>query len=179
MQKRILLGTVVLLALAFVGCYEPPTANDIQRDQQAKVNRQGALSVGPPNIVNFRELRLQKMILEMRDQDDLSTYTYVFIPMTGKWVHVCDSIGFPIPYSTQFSAGTAMQHYRVDSTTGNGTNYGVAQLPQPEPNGLFPPASADGTYVVCIDPKGNPKPTYFEDKLDTFLWKLPDGMLAK
>jgi hypothetical protein len=171
---------VSTLAVCLAGCEYKPTANDIQRQQQQMMNAEGARQVGMPKILNYREMRLLKMFYEMRDQEDLATYTYIFVPMTGKWVHYCNSIGFPIPYSTQYSGPTAMQTYNV-GTQGAGDNnrWGVAQLPQPEPNGIFPPSSSDATFVMCIGPDGSPKPAYSEDKLDTFLWPLPPEKVQK
>jgi hypothetical protein len=54
-----------------------------------------------PAIKNFRERRLLKSILEMRDQEGLTTFTYTYNEMTGQLVFFCDSIGYGIPYATQ------------------------------------------------------------------------------
>ena len=35
-----------------------------------------------------------------------------------------------------------------------GGSWSIDVLPQADPNGLFSPASADGTWVLCADPKG-------------------------
>ncbi len=51
-----------------------------------------------PGIKNFRERRLLKDIFEMRDQADLSTYTYTYSEVTGKFSFFCNSIGYGLPY---------------------------------------------------------------------------------
>lgn len=119
-----------------------------------------------------------KLVYEMRDNDNLQTYTYNYVEMTGKYTYLCDSMGYPIPYSTQYSAPTSMQEYYVDRTgSETADSWGIAQLPQSEPNGLFPPASADGTWVMCLGPDNKPHASYEEPKLSTFQWKLPEYML--
>ena len=38
---------------------------------------------GMPGIVNYQERKLAKMIFELRDQEDLTTYAYVVSHVTG------------------------------------------------------------------------------------------------
>jgi len=48
---------------------------------------------------------------------------------------------------------------------GDGT-HGYVTLPQADPNGLYSPASAEGTWVLCVDHKDNkPKPIYVEPRI--------------
>jgi len=130
-------------------------------------------------------LKLLKDIQEMQDQTGLVTYTYVenMVPTIvnshtargGKFTFFCDSFGYPIPYATQFSAPESMQRYHIAARQGtNDTlSYGVTRLPQAEPNGLFTPTSADGTWVVCKDPESDKVGVvYAEPKLVTFPFKL-------
>jgi hypothetical protein len=178
-MKLKLLIFVILFGM-LVGCgYVPPqTANDAQREQQAGMNLEGAKEVGMPNIVNFRDMRGVRFYYERRDQADLLTYTYTK-NWEGQWVWYCDSIGYPISGGTQYSAPESMQRYRVrdprfDATDSAGWNTGVTRLPQPEPNGVFPPSTAEGTGVICINPKTNKaSAAYAEDKLNTFEWPQP------
>jgi hypothetical protein len=154
----LLLGTVAL-----EGC-DPPTSDQVQQSQQESILQQGTSAVGMPAIKNFRERRLFKDILEMRDQGDLSTFTYTYSEVTGKFSFLCNSIGFPLPYATQFT--------NPQKTECNASR--CYQLPQADPNGLFSPAAADGTWVMCKDPtKPRVVPTYVEPKVSTFLYELP------
>jgi hypothetical protein len=98
-----------------------------------------------------------KDIIEMRDQDGLTTYTYQIAEQTGQLVFFCHSIGFPISAATQFTNPQKLDYV---------SSYGVAVLPQADPNGLFSPSSAEGTWVMCVDPStGKPRPVYSEPKL--------------
>lgn len=155
------------------GCSVEQSANDIQRDRQNAVTKEGAMAVGVPAIVNFREMRQLKDIYELRDQDGLLTYTYTFSEVTGKPTFFCDSIGYGIPYATQYTAGETMQRYSLPATADRGNVWGDAKLPQSEPNGLFPPQSADGTWIMCRVPDGKVRPQYVEPKVIVTTYKLP------
>jgi hypothetical protein len=87
---------------------------------------------------------LLKQIIEMRDQDGLVTYTYTVPETTGRPVFLCNSIGYGLPAATQY---TNPEKYEYTGTT----------LPQADPNGLFSPDSAEGTWVMCSDPSGSGK----------------------
>ncbi|HWQ60538.1 MAG TPA: hypothetical protein VN420_05355 [Candidatus Fimivivens sp.] len=51
---------------------------------------------------------------------------------------------------------------------------GNITIPQADPNGLFKPASADGTWVMMLDPVNKKAlPQYIEPKIATFTYKLP------
>jgi hypothetical protein len=128
-----------------------PTADQVTTDAQASLNKRGTEEVGIPNIVNFTQKRQAKRIAELLDQAHLSTVTYQY-DLNGHLHFFCNSIGYPIPYATQYSSSERMAKSSEIPYQGNVT------LPQSEPNGLFMPASADGTWVECINPH-NPNQT--------------------
>lgn len=174
---RIFILPILLAVTLLAGCPQPlpQTANDKQRDQQQQTNLEGVQQVGMPSIVNFRDMRGVKYWYEQRDKANLLTYTYTR-NMQGQWVYFCDSIGYPIPGGTQYSAPNSMQRYsvrdpRYEASSQNGWTAGIAALPQAEPNGVFPPATAEGTGLICINPINNKaEAVYAEDKLNTFPW---------
>lgn len=121
------------------------TSDDVQRKQQETILAEGTAQVGMPAIKNFRERKLMKDIIELRDQVGLTTWTYLASEMTGKVGDLlCSSIGYPVPYSTQF---TNPEKVVIDNA------YGQLALPQADPNGLFSPSSADASWVMCKDPR--------------------------
>ncbi len=163
----------VLASLVIAGCAPAPTSSDIQRQRQEKVVAEGAAQVGIPAIKNFRELKLAKDIYELRDQTGLVTYSYLWSDFQGKLVFFCESVGYPIPYSVQFTAPNSVQTYNIPGTGGSGTYYGHEILPQAEPNGLFSPATSEGTWVMCKDPNGKEvRPTYAEPRIVVSQFKL-------
>lgn len=153
-------------------CSPQPSSNDLQRDAQERILAEGNAATGMPAIRNFREKKLLKDIYEMRDQASFITYSYLFNEMQGKFVFLCQSIGYPIPYATEYTAPEAQQRYTIKDKDDNWA-YGTSRLPQADPNGLFSPASADGTWVLCKDPNSNQtKPVYVEPKVTTSPFKL-------
>ena len=128
---------------------------------------EGTSQVGMPAIKNFRERKLLKDIYELRDQTGLVTYTYVenLVPTIvpgvtakgGKFTFFCDSFGYPIPYATQFTN---------PQKPISPNNVGTATIAQADPNGLYSPSSADGTWIMCKDENSDKvAPIYSEPKL--------------
>jgi hypothetical protein len=125
-------------------------------EQQEILLKEAAAQTGMPAIANFRERKLLKDIIELRDQNGLVTYTYVWNEFNGKMVFFCDSIGYGIPYATQYTSPEKMVGY----------NSAPAVVPQADPNGLFSPASAEGTWVMCKNPNGKEvRPVYVEPRI--------------
>lgn len=158
------LGIFCLTGATEGGCDSKPTSDDIQRKQQERVLMEGTSQIGMPAIVNFRERKLLKEIYEMRDQASFITYSYVWNEFNGKFVFLCQSIGYPIPYATEFTNPQKVIGY---------ADRAISTMPQADPNGLFSPSAADGTWVLCKDPKSDRiAPLYVEPKVTTSPFKL-------
>ena len=170
---------VSLIAVACVvlaACEPAPTSNDKQRAQQEQILSEGTSQIGMPAIKNFRERRLLKDILELRDQEGLVTYSYIWSEMQAKMVFLCDSIGYGIPYATQVTGPESVQTYNLGATGGDVKHYGVEKLPQADPNGLYSPSSAEGTWVMCKNPNGKEvRPVYVEPRLIVSPFKIGEG----
>lgn len=154
--------------LALTSCELPkPSSDDVQRRQQEVILQEGTAAVGMPAIKNFRERRLMKDLYELRDQASLPTFTYVQ-SMNGRLVFLCDSIGYGIPYATQMTNPQKVEYSSLHGT------YNLSVLPQADPNGLFSPASADGTWVMCKDSAGTDvKPVFIEPKVVVSPFRFP------
>lgn len=165
---------IAVLALSMVAACDPaPTSNDLQREQSERMLQEGQSQIGMPAIKNFRERKLLKDIYEMRDQSGLVTYTYLWNEFNGKMVFFCNSIGYAIPYATQFTAGESVQRFLVARSGDVPRAFGTEKLPQAEPNGLFQPASAEASWVLCKDPNGDAvRPTYVEPRIIVSQFKL-------
>lgn len=151
---------VPAMALALAGCNEHPSSDRVQRQQQEAIAMQATMSVGMPAITNFAEKRLLKDIFELRDKMQ-PTYTYLAGEQSGViGEKICDSLGYGIPYATQYTNPQKMVY-----SDGGGH---VLTLPQADPNGLFSPAQADGTWIMCKVP-GSDKimPQFIEPKVIT------------
>ena len=117
------------------------SSQQIERDNQEKSLKVMAQSIGMPAITNFAEKRMMKDVLELRDKMQ-PTYTYL-VGMNNNLTLLCNSVGYGLPYATQY------------------TNPSLA-----DPNGLYTPASADGTWVLCLNPKTKQaEPQYVEPRI--------------
>ena len=162
MKPFIALASIALLSVTLVGCEEYGDSDDKQRVQQERILQEGNAQTGMPAIKNFRERKLLKQIIEMRDQDGLVTYTYTVPETTGRPVFLCNSIGYAIPAAIQYT--NPQKYERIIGVT----------IPQADPNGLFSPSSAEGSWVMCTDPNGSGKtgPMYIEPRVIVSLFKL-------
>lgn len=141
----ILIALCLVISIGFIACeqqYTTSTDADQARKTEllvAEANRQ----VGMPNIVNFTERKFAKMILELRDTE-VATYTYI-VDMHGKFHFLCESIGYGIPYSVQYTNPQKIVDRGRSTTT-----YRSVTVPQPDPNGLFMPSSSSATWVLAV-----------------------------
>jgi hypothetical protein len=156
-MKRILIfGLLAMVAgLAVTGCESVDMSN---REKQEKLLQEADRQSGLPNITNFAEKKMLKALLELRDRN-APTYTYLR-DMNGKVSLLCNSMGYPVPYGAQ---------YTNPQKGGVHTGY---SLPQAEPNGVFSPSTAEASFVMCSDGKGNIAPVYVEDRVMTSPFKI-------
>lgn len=165
--------TLSLLALALIvcGCTAGTESSDEKQNaSQERILAQGVAEVGMPAITNFREKKILKDIFERRDKTTLVTYTYVFSEVTGKFTYLGQSVGYGIPAATQFTAPE-----KVDGTS---TSY--VAVPQADPNGLFSPSSAEGTWVLLKDPNSDVvEPIYVESRILVSTFKLRAGIVSE
>jgi len=151
MNKLLLLLPIYAMLVA---CGQD-TATEIETHKQELQTMQAVQSVGLPAITNFQEKRVLKQILELRDTK-IVTYTYI-TDLNGTLHKRCNSIGYGIPYATQYTNPQMVQYF----------SSGRIVLPQADPNGLYSPASAEGTWVLCSNPKKpeDVAPVYIEDRI--------------
>lgn len=162
-MKNLTLLIVGAIALGIGGCSNYAMSSDGAEKKASEDNlREMTAQVGFPSITKFQEKRLLKEIYELRDREDLLTYTYTISEQTGKLRFLTRSLGYGIPASTQYSNPEKMIY----------TDF---SMPQAEPNGLFPPSSADATWVIALDEKGNRHVIYVEPKVVVSPVKLPSN----
>jgi hypothetical protein len=153
----------ILSLLLLVGCDIGPDSRQIEAQKQEQQSKQATQQVGMPAITNFQEKRVLKQILELRDTK-LSTITYTQ-DLQANLHKLCDSIGYGIPYATQ---------YTNPQMIASNTPSGYVTLPQADPNGLYSPASAEGTWVLCLNPKSKEvAPVYVEPRIIVSTFPLP------
>ena len=152
---------IVVVALLMVGCDDKNT-DQKQREATESLTSEAHRQAGMPNITNFQERKLMKMILELRDREDLTCYAYIVAKYTGELKFLGRCIGFGLPYSVQY---TNPERYKHSGAT----------LPQPDPNGLFMPEGLSATWLMLIDPEsGEARPVYVEPEILVSPFKLHD-----
>lgn len=175
MNKVLSAVIVVFLSVATMGQSEcgsaPPSSDTIQRQQQERILAEGSAQVGMPAVKNFREKKFAKDIIELRDQEGLVTYTYLFSELRGCLVPFGNTVGYPLPYATQFTNPAKIETSQV--------NVGYAILPQADPNGLFSPASAEATWSLMKDPGGSDTGVvYSEPRLVVMPFKADESSIC-
>ena len=167
-MNKFVMTTALVSALTLSACAPGvPTSDQIQNQKQEELSKQGVEAVGLPAIKNFQEKRILRDILELRDNPKFATYTYTE-DMNGKLHLRCHSIGYGLPYATQY---TNPQSRQVTTSSGGGITSDV--MAQADPNGLYSPASAEGTWVMCLNPKTKKaEPQYIEPRIVTLTYPL-------
>jgi len=158
----------LLCASLFASCENVPsqTADEKTTQMQSNLEQEAVAQVGIPAIHNFQEKKLLKQIYELRDNEKLVCYAYLFNAMQGKLIFIGKCIGYGIPYSTQYS--NPQKLVRGDL----GQYRGDIPIAQAEPNGLFMPTSSEGTWVMLLDESGTPHPVYIEPQVIVSPFKL-------
>lgn len=140
---------VVLAVISFLlaGCSQSESSSSSEKEarQQEELSMRSVEAVGMPAITKNAEKRMMKTILELRDKE-VPTFTYL-VGMNNELKLLCNSVGFGLPYATQYT--NPQRAAKASETYGQGN----ITLPQADPNGLYSPASADGTWVQCLNPE--------------------------
>ncbi len=156
MLKLAMLPLALLLATD-QSCDSEKTGDKAVVQAQEKLTDEANAQVGLPGITIFTEKKMVRMLYELRDKN-IATYSYV-MDMNGRLFHVCDSIGFGLPYGVQFTNPERPAYSYETHEQGNIT------LPQAEPNGLYMPPTAEGTWVMCAATGGKIDPVYVEPRV--------------
>ena len=163
-MKKILCTTALAIgiaspALAFWGNNSTPSSDKSTAQQMETLLKEAERQTGLPAVTNFTEKRMVKWLYELRDQPNYRTYTYI-VTMTGKLVKICDSVGYGINASIQYS--------NPEKVMKNGSHYDGAfgTMPQAEPNALFMPEGLAATYVMCVNEDSDDvKAVYIEPEI--------------
>ena len=168
--KSILIAALFTCVISLMGCMDyQPSADEVDRQKQEQSLKEAQSEIGMPALSRFQEKKDLKTIYELRDRADLINYCYLFSEQLGKAIYVGKCIGYGIPYATQFSNPEKVTNY------GHST-YAYLAIPQAEPNGLFMPATAEGTWVMMLATNGDIKVAYFEPRVIITPVALPNAI---
>ncbi len=169
--KALFVPAVILPLMGAGGsCSSNETPQAVRLEQRSVDQAQLQLERNQPAPVFDWSLERNMLIAIYRARQKATlTYSYVQSPYTGKVLWQCNSIGFPIPYATQITnpdQGIVIRDSRDHDGSG--------VIPLPEPNGLYSPADAEGTWVPCVNGKGQITPVYEERRVTVFLRPMID-----
>ena len=176
MKNLLFLILCIFVLISFMqSCDETaPTSNQKEAAVQEQLKAEADRQVGMPAITNFQQKRLANKIISECDRTNLICYAYTLPEYSGKPYFIGKCIGYGLPYATQYTNPMALQKV---GQSGSGWRYEV--LPQADPDGLFKPASADGTWLELIDPIDNtPHVAYIEPKIMVVPFRLPASVIT-
>lgn len=170
MKKFCIILVIVVLCLGLIGCDAfkgKKSAEDKQSEQTNllldEVNRQ----IGLPNILNFKQKKIMKLILEECDKENLLCYAYLQSAYTGKLIYIGKCMGYGVPFAAQFTSPQKIVRKW-------GTRY---VMPQADPNMLYMPTATSATWLLMIDPDNKkPRLVYFEPTIVVSPFKLIYGV---
>jgi hypothetical protein len=185
MKKTIKVLMVMMMVMVMtVGCIDSgkkATAENTQARETNKILAEIAREIGMPDIVNFQQKKLMKMIFELNDKEDLICYAYIKSDYQGKFTFVGQCIGYGIPFSAQYTNPSKI--IDPDSIPGQGYYNGEGTpvvISQADPNGLYMPTSSSATWLIMVDPKTKEmRPAYFEPEIVVSPYPFPAEMLTK
>lgn len=154
----------ILVGLILVGCEQQTTTNARKEFAQQATGISAILDNQPvPDLGGWSFERQVLIDTYVARNKQVNTFTYMFLEYLGKVVKICDSKGYPIPYSTQLTNPTQA--------------YGTTTIGNPEPSSLYPPSSAAATLVQCVLSDGAIAPTYWENNVFALPYEIHADMI--
>lgn len=160
-KKKWFKSVVLLFVLVFslTACDAIDSSQDEARRAEQSVSADIARDMQRAHPVpKFRTSQIRQNLVELYTAQAETTQTTTFFFNMGVQdpVHVCPSIGFPIPTTAQLTNPD-----QVDTHHGN--PYTTSQM---EPTGIYT-GDSTGTYAICVDAQGEPYAKYWEGFIDT------------
>lgn len=157
-------SSFILMVLVFLLLFSSCAAGDTSRDVETKQQEPGVSAIvrnqPVPNFGGFSLERAYVIALMVLRNQKVATYSYWF-SMDGLIYEVCPSQGYPIPYSTQLTSPTTVEHGYQSLTT----------VDQAEPNSLYLPEQAAASWVLCVV-DGSMVPVYMEENVQAFPYRI-------
>ena len=162
-MKKVFL--VLIVAISFMSCKMPEKdADRVMQEQTKQALSEANKQIGMPAIINYQERKLMKTILELRDDENLICYAYLYDRNNGTVGQLLGKcLGFGLPYSVQYTNPMKELHPQWHDSQ---------IIPQADPNGLFMPTGLSATWLMLLDKKGKPHPVYVEPEIIVSPFKL-------
>ena len=170
---KLIVGLVLTVSIVSCNNGSTKSVDEIQSDKTETLMSEALRQIGMPNITNFQQLKLMKMIYELCDKENLLCYAYLWNAYAGKLVFLGKCVGYGVPFSAQYTNPEKI----VDDPFGNYASGGRV-VPQPDPNGLYMPSSSSATWIIMKDPNtGEIRPVYCEPQILISPFPMPDYLV--
>lgn len=175
MKKILTVVMCVTIILSLSACgMSIPDATKKETQYQEQLMEQSTNEIGMPDVTEFTEKKLAKEIVEKRDDSSLICYVYNQ-SYDGRYIFVGKSMGYGLPYSTQYTNPMQMK----DDPNGS-FDAGSSIIPQADPNGLYSSDGLSATWLMMIDEiTGEPYIMYCEPTIIVTETKLPKRLIAE
>lgn len=161
MRKRIwgAVAAVAVATLTLAGCDMAPTAQDKENAGQQAASAD-IISAQPVPAFPYSIIRQNLNEIETAQATGAGqTTSFMFQQGNPTPIRTCASVGYPIPANASLSNPHQII-YRYNNTGGQ-------VVDQMDPNGIYQSPSTSGTYVMCLDPSGKARATYWEGFVET------------
>ena len=172
-MKKMLFALLVILSVLLSSCAPVQTQSDVENAQQASGVKSITENQPIPDLGGFSFER--KMVIDTYNFRNNPTPTYAYqITMSGMIIEICASLGNPIPYSTQLTNPLIPTRIYQPGSANTSPIYLEGTVANPEITGLYPPATANATWVQCLNPdgSGNVTPVYWEENVESLPYRI-------
>lgn len=155
--RKIFAAVALVIAVGTAACTDGGANDATDKDERTSAQALADLQRAHPTP-SFQRSQLRQNLIDIATAQAESTVTTSFFFLEGVGVvSECPSIGFPIASTAQLT--------NPDQQAGS-RDGGYYALPQVEPTGVYTGESS-GTYVICVDAKGDAYARYWEGYVQT------------
>jgi hypothetical protein len=151
---------VIATGLGAAACTHGPSAQ--QQEQNAQSADTASLEQSQP-LPHYNYSQIRQTLIDAQDIEANGTQTTSFFFQQGMPdpIFSCPSLGEPVANTDQLS--NPQQLVPVTGNWGGGHDV----LSQMDPNGIYTGSSSQGTYVICVNGRGQPYLQYWEGNVMT------------
>lgn len=158
--RLVLLLLVVIAAVAVAGCGNHGEGESEglkgEHEVQSEIEDNYAKAQPVPALTNSQ---VRQNLIEIKEAiaEGVETTSFFFNLGQSDPIKSCPSIGVPIPASAQLTN----PEQPITQSSLHHSSGGNLTLPQMDPDGIYT-GETSGTYVLCIEARGNPYVSYWE-----------------
>jgi hypothetical protein len=162
--KKIILAIAgaVVLALGLAACSHASNPSGQQQENQQQQSDTNTYETNQP-IPHFQYSDYRQTAISVEAIQALGEQTTSFFFNLGvrNPIFSCPSLGSPFPNTAELSNPDQVEN---DGYPQGGAAVTIGQM---DPNGVYSPSSSSGTYVICVNARGQQYAQYWEGDVDS------------